>query len=187
MNQERDDLTTTWPHQYPDHAMPSSAGEDDFAAFLDLDTDFPAFQTFDNVGSGLDTPMGHLGFGPPGMPTLDEEAMQLDGIANNEYTNIPDATMQQHYYNNQMARQGMTQNHSYQMPPTPVSAEMYGAKYGVAVDSNGQILYDQNQVCRICELELALLMISGIVPTFGLPCTNTDRCNLPYARVHHRS
>ncbi len=128
-------------------------GDDDFSKFLDLDSDFQ-FTGIDQAHSGLDTPMGRLGFGQhPQQATMQSlgfnapQPITLElpqqTISANFQHHIP-TTQQfepfQQYHHMQMG-------HNYRVPPTPVSSEMHPGKYGHRLD-NGQIIFDGHQVRR---------------------------------------
>ncbi|KAK5197007.1 hypothetical protein LTR99_000638 [Exophiala xenobiotica] len=147
MTQEREQ-NVVWPHDLQDDAMVAGIGDDDFTKFLDLDSDFQQFTQMNNGHSGLDTPMGQLGFG--------NNSNDLSyGNAEQMHMNMPPGTESMSYQNH-LANQPYGQYHQqyqqmqmpqqYHVPPTPVSADMQAAKYAHHMGNNGQILFDHQQV-----------------------------------------
>jgi hypothetical protein len=153
MPQEHEQNSVIWPQDMQDDPMSAPVGDDDFSKFLDLESDFQ-FAGLDNAQSGLDTPMGRLGFGQPTpqatMQSLDFQqqqhlmdlAMSLPGDHPGFPTQIP--TTQsfqpfQQYHHMQMG-------HHYHVPPTPVSSEMHANKFGQQIDGSGHVLFDRHQV-----------------------------------------
>lgn len=131
--------------------------DDDFTKFLELGNDFSQFDPVDqqHAPSGLDTPMGRLTFGqsnqihpltPQQEAILRNMEMNMSGLQSNiDFTQ----TQQQHpqgsaqQYQQYSGYQDMRNPFQHQVPPTPVSAEMHGAKYAAALDSAGQIIFDR--------------------------------------------
>ncbi|KAI1618310.1 hypothetical protein EDD36DRAFT_27700 [Exophiala viscosa] len=138
-----------WPQDMQDDGMVAGVGDDDFTKFLDLDNDFQHFTSMNNGHSGLDTPMGRLGFGNPNgdLAYANQEQMQMNlpvttesvGYQNHLASNQPYGQYQPQYQQMQMPQQ-------YHVPPTPVSAEMQARKYVHQMGNNGQILFDHQQV-----------------------------------------
>jgi len=151
----------TWPQEMQDNDLMAGVGmgEDDFTKFLDLENDLMQFDNLDSGPSGLDTPMGRLGFGQSapmqfsdntyggqqmhlGMPSVTTPNMQPS------YGNIPVNNIlpsQTQAFDFQHYRQ-VPISSGYQIPPTPVSSEMHAAKYGQRLDNAGHIMYDGSQV-----------------------------------------
>ncbi|EXJ87038.1 hypothetical protein A1O3_03995 [Capronia epimyces CBS 606.96] len=147
MTQEREH-NLVWPQHIQDDALVTGVDEDDFTTFLDLDNDFQHFPAMDNGRSGLDTPMGHLGFGnnAADMMYTESEQMNMNMAMTNDsmgYQNCAPADQTYGQYPQyQQAQMGM----HYQIPPTPVSAEMHAAKYASHMGNNGQLLFNQRQI-----------------------------------------
>lgn len=161
MTQEGDQHVA-WPHEMPDDGLGNGVGDDDFTNFLDLDNDFQQYATMNNGHSGLDTPMGRLGFGNNANDLAygNAEQMQMNMPSTTEPLNFQShlvADSQYGQYQQQFQQMQMPQQ--FHVPPTPVSAEMQAAKYSHNMGNNGQILFDHQQVCQIgvCGM-LAILM-----------------------------
>lgn len=138
-----------WPQDMQDDHLVAGVGDDEFTNFLDLDDNsFSQFTNMAQTSSGLDTPMGRLAFGSgttlnySGQDQMDmsiaptHNAMSYNhpvhsSAAYSQFQQYPQMQMQPHYH----------------VPLTPVSAEMQAAKYVQQVGNNGQILFDQQQVC----------------------------------------
>jgi hypothetical protein len=152
MPSEQEQNSVIWPQDMQDDPMNTAVGDDDFSKFLDLDTDFQ-FPGLDNVPSGLDTPMGRLGFGQPtGQTTMHTLDFQHQQLMNME---IPVAADQQAFANQIPTTQNfepfqqyhhMQMGHNYHVPPTPVSSEMHASKYGRQMDNGGHLIFDGHQV-----------------------------------------
>lgn len=148
MTQEHDQ-NVAWAQEMQDDAMVSGVGDEDFTKFLDLDNDFQHFSAMNNGHSGLDTPMGRLGFGTSAADlTAYTAAEQMD-------MNVSSTNDAIRYRNHLPTSQPFAQYPQYQqlqmpphyhVPPTPVSAEMHAAKYAHHMRNNGQILFDHQQV-----------------------------------------
>ncbi|KIV85035.1 hypothetical protein PV11_00771 [Exophiala sideris] len=148
MTQEREQ-NVVWPQDMQDDGMVAGVGDDDFTKFLDLDNEFQHFTAMNNGHSGLDTPMGRLGFGNPNgdIAYANSEQMQMNlppttdsvGYQNHLASNQSYGQYQPQYQQMQMPQQ-------YHVPPTPVSAEMQARKYAHQMGNNGQILFDHQQV-----------------------------------------
>lgn len=146
MTQEREQHVV-WPQDIQDDSLGAGVGTDDFTKFLDLDNDFPHFSAMDNGHSGLDTPMGRLGFGNSAADLAYTEAEQMN-------VNMTMATDSMGYQSpiptdqayGQYAPYQQMQLPHYHVPPTPVSAEMHAAKYASHMANNGQLLFDHQQV-----------------------------------------
>lgn len=142
---------STWSHELQQDPLSSGgAGDDDFTKFLELGNDFTHFDSLDqpNVSSGLDTPMSRLGFSHPGqmqmLATADMEMLQnMPGAHVQPYPTMQHGQTQYQQYH-QMYQQ-MSHAFHQQVPPTPVSAEMHGAKYGTSIDKQNQIMFDRQQ------------------------------------------
>lgn len=151
MPQEQEQNTAIWPQDGHDDTMHSAVGEDDFSKFLDLDTDFQ-FADLDNGHSGLDTPMGRLGFGQqPHQTTMhslgfsQQEHLNMDMPATSRSGFQPHVPTTQHFEPYQQYAH-MPMGHNYNVPPTPISSEMQAGKYGQRLDNAGQLIFDQRQV-----------------------------------------
>jgi Helix-loop-helix DNA-binding domain len=130
--------------------------DEDLAKYLDLGIDFPDFGNLDNAPSGLDTPMGRLGFEPfhqqMQMQEGTHEPLRMN-LAQHENGNFDFNGMQaqndanpphEHGYQRQMQHPYMVPSQNYQVPLTPVSSEMHAAKYAQQfTDGNGHVVYDQ--------------------------------------------
>jgi len=141
-----------WPQDMQDDHLVAGVGDDDFTKFLDLDDNgFSQFSNMAQASSGLDTPMGRLAFGSgtalnySGQDQMDMSMAPTHNVisythpmhssaAYSQFQQYPHMQMQPHYH----------------VPLTPVSAEMQAAKYVQQVGNNGQILFDQQQVC-LCD------------------------------------
>lgn len=174
MTQQERDQNVVWAQEMQDDGMGGGVGDEDFTKFLDLDGDFQHYTTLNNGHSGLDTPMGRLGFGHSAtdLTYTGAEQMNMHVTTSNppiDYRNhVPSQPYGQYsqYQQMQMATQ-------YHVPPTPVSAEMHPAKYAQQMGNNGQLLFDHQQV-RGCPSRRSAgeLTVAGIVHSSGL--TGTD-------------
>ena len=148
MSQQDREQNVVWAQNMQDDGMVAGVGDEDFTKFLDLDSDFQHYAAMNNGHSGLDTPMGRLGFGNNGADLGFSGAEQMNvhvtttsdavDYRNQLSTNQPYAQYPQ-YQQMQMPTQ-------YHVPPTPVSAEMHPGKYAQQMGNNGQILFDHQQV-----------------------------------------
>ncbi|KIW65148.1 hypothetical protein PV04_07430 [Phialophora macrospora] len=147
MTQQEREQHVVWAQEMQDDGMVHGVGDDDFTKFLDLDNDFQHYTTLNNGHSGLDTPMGQLGFGNGNadLTYTGADQMNMHVSATNEpvaYRNhIPNQPYGQYSHYQQMQ---MTQQ--YHVPPTPVSSEIHPAKYAQQMGNNGQLLFDHQQV-----------------------------------------
>ncbi|EXJ56665.1 hypothetical protein A1O7_07009 [Cladophialophora yegresii CBS 114405] len=147
MTHEERELHTVWAQEMQDDGIVPTVGDEDFTKFLDLDNDFQHYTTLNNGHSGLDTPMGRLGFGNSNadLTYTGAEQMSMHVSATSEpvgYRNhIPNQPYGQYsqYQQMQMAPQ-------YHVPPTPVSSEIHPGKYAHQMATNGQLLFDHQQV-----------------------------------------
>jgi len=148
MTQEREQ-NVGWPQEMQDDHMVTGVGDEEFTKFLDLDNEFQHFPQMNHGHSGLDTPMGRLGFG--------NSAPDLTTYAGNEQMNMnmPTATDSVAYrnhlasnpaYHSYQQYQQMQLPPHYHVPPTPVSGEMHAGKYAHHMGNNGQIIFDHKQV-----------------------------------------
>ncbi|KIX99055.1 uncharacterized protein Z520_05516 [Fonsecaea multimorphosa CBS 102226] len=148
MTQQDREQNVVWTQDMQDDGMVSGVGDEDFTKFLDLDSDFQHYAAMNNGHSGLDTPMGRLGFG--------NNAADL-GFSGPEQMNVHvTSTSDAVDYRNQLSTtqpyaqypqyQQMQMPTQYHVPPTPVSAEMHPGKYAQQMGNNGQILFDHQQV-----------------------------------------
>ncbi|RMZ90456.1 hypothetical protein DV736_g2306, partial [Chaetothyriales sp. CBS 134916] len=153
MPQDQEPHSVVWAQDMQDDSLNSAIGDDDFSKFLDLDTDFP-FSDIDHAHTGLDTPMGRLGFGvPPPPPPPPQTTMHSLGFNNPQTLNL-DIGQHQHQhqpgpgayqshiptsqpFESFQQYQHMQIGRNYHVPPTPVSSEMHPAKFGqVMVDGH---------------------------------------------------
>lgn len=153
MPRESEQGTAIWPHDGHEDSLNPGVGEDDFSKFLDLDTDFQ-FADLDNGQSGLDTPMGRLGFGQhPHQATMQslgfdqQQHLNMDLPVSSQGGFQPQLPTTQHFEPFQQYAH-LPIGHSYNVPPTPISSEMQAAKYGQRMDNTGRLIFDQRQVCR---------------------------------------
>ncbi|KIW20172.1 hypothetical protein PV08_00747 [Exophiala spinifera] len=172
MTQEGDQHAA-WPHEMQDDGLGAGIGDDDFTNFLDLDTDFQQYATMNNGHSGLDTPMGRLGFGNNAndLAYSSAEQMQINMPSTTESLNFQDhlvADSQYGQYQQQFQQMQMPQQ--FHVPPTPVSAEMQAAKYAHEMGNNGQILFDHRQVSFTPLVSPAQTPLDGtfVLNDFGL-------------------
>lgn len=156
MPRAHEEQSVIWPQDMQDDPMDGGVGgEDDFSKFLDLDSDFH-FAGLDHGQSSIDTPMGRLAFGQPdqqpGGQVVDYNSgqpMTIDmsggggpaGFGNQMHNTQQFEAFQQQYHHS------MQMQHPYQVPPTPVSAEMHAAKYGGQIDGSAQLMFERQQVC----------------------------------------
>jgi hypothetical protein len=139
-----------WPQELQDDPMVAGVGNDDFTKFLDLDldldNDFSQFEALPQTHTGLDTPMGRLGFGnnTADMTYATQEHLDMGMNSNNHPTAYRNIMPNQPYGQYQQYQMQMPTH--YHVPPTPVSAEMHAAKYVQHMSNDGQILFDHQQV-----------------------------------------
>jgi len=134
------------PHDVHDEALvPGGVGEDDFKFLDDLDPDFSQFGGLTNVSSGLDTPMGRLGFGQNPIPTSTAGVSYEPERMTTSYADTVHSTHHQPFEAYQQY-QHMAINHPYQIPPTPVSGEMQSGRYSCHMGSANQLVFDAQQV-----------------------------------------
>ena len=132
--------------------MNMNTQDDEFANFLDLDTDFSNLDGLDHGHSGLDTPMGRLGFGQFAMTAQDGGTLDMDmgrSMAMSDamlaQVQVPgpivhNATYRMPPHHTQMLP------HGYHVPLTPLSSELHGAKYQSQAEATQQALYDRGQL-----------------------------------------
>lgn len=132
--------------------------DEDLAKYLDLGIDFPDFGNLENAPSGLDTPMGRLGFEPfhqqMQMQEGTHESMGMD-LGQHQGGDFDFNAMQaqnaaspphDHGFQRQLQHPYMVPTQNYQVPLTPVSSEMQAAKYTQQfTDGNGHVVYDRYQ------------------------------------------
>lgn len=177
MNQEQDP-TSLWPQN--SHEDPLMGGSDeDLAKYLDLGIDFPDFGNLDNAPSGLDTPMGRLGFEPfhhqMQMQESNQDTMGMDLVQHQNdafdfnsmqaqaATNPPN----EHAFRRQLQHPYMVSSQNYHIPLTPVSSEMHATKYAQQfTDGNGHVLYDRYQQSFTPLVSPAQTPLEG---TFSIP------------------
>jgi hypothetical protein len=153
--------------------------DEDLAKYLDLGIDFPDFGNLDNAPSGLDTPMGRLGFEPfhqqMQIQEGNHETIRMDlgqhqtgefdfnGMQAQTAANAP----QEHGFQRQLQHPYMVPSQNYHAPLTPVSSEMQATKYTQQfTDGNGQILYDRYQQSFTPLVSPAQTPLEG---TFSIP------------------
>ena len=139
MTQQERDANDVWVEGMQDDGM--------FTEFLE--GDFQQYASLNNGHSGLDTPMGRLGFGTSATDLTYTGAEQLNmhvtasngpgGYRNHMPTSQP--------YTQYTQFQQMQMPPHYHVPPTPVSADMHPGKYAQQMGNNGQLLFDHQQVC----------------------------------------
>lgn len=130
--------------------MVAGVGDEDFTKFLDLDSDFQHFTAMNNGHSGLDTPMGRLGFGNSAndLSYTGPEQLSMNTTSGNDAVTYRSPMPPNQQYNQYPQYQQMQMPQQYHVPPTPVSAEMHAGKYAHQMGNNGQILFDHQQVCE---------------------------------------
>ena len=145
-----------WPQDLSQDPLGGGSGDVDFTKFLELDNDFTEFDNTaqQNGPSGLDTPMGRLAFSEDGQMaplTPDQQAMlqnmQMEMGNMSSHVSLghmqhPQTTQAQPYSQYMMYPQ-MQNPYQHQVPLTPVSMEMHGAKYQQVVDPAGQHAFDR--------------------------------------------
>lgn len=140
-----------WSQEMHEETLGATVGDDDFTKFLDLDNDFQ-FGGLDNGHSGLDTPMGRLGFGHSTMASMqgvnyeNQAHMTMNVPHTSTATGFNNTVPTHHSFDPYQQYHQMPVGHNYQIPPTPVSAEMHGSKYAPSMDNNGHLMYDGRQV-----------------------------------------
>lgn len=151
MPREQEQSSVIWPQEMQDDPMSATVSDDDFSKFLDLESNFQ-FPVLDNGQSGLDTPMGRLGFGQPTQQTTmhplsfqqQQQLINMElSLAGNQQGFPHQIQTTQHFEPFQQYHH-MQMGHHYHVPPTPVSSEMHASKY--QVDPAGQIIFDRHQV-----------------------------------------
>lgn len=174
---QESDQNVIWPQEMQDDHIGVGVGvsDDDFTKFLDLDNDFAQFAAVSQHPSGLDTPMGRLGFGNPD-PNINfaaQDQVDLSMGSGNNGVAYQHAMQPNHAYPHyQQQFQQMQMQPHYHVPPTPVSAEMHAAKYTQHMGNNGQILFDHQQVILLLPSHA-----SGLFPR---------RSRLPLSSPQHR-
>ena len=151
---QQGDQNVIWPQDIQDDHIVAGVSDDDFTKFLDLDNDFYQFASMGQHPSGLDTPMGRLGFGSNNDNITFAGQNQMDlsmASANNGVTYRLPMQQNHSYPQFQQQFQQMQMQPHYHVPPTPVSAEMHAAKYVQQMGNNGQILFDHQQVCAFVQ------------------------------------
>lgn len=145
-----------WPQDMQDDHIIAGVGDDDFTKFLDLDgNDFSQFSNMVQTSSGLDTPMGRLAFGSGTELNFDaHDQMDMSMAPNNDNIDYRQSMHQSPAYSQFQQYPQMQMQPHYHIPPTPVSADMQAAKYVQHVGNNGQILFDQQQVCLFSGFDL---------------------------------
>ena len=168
--------------------MACGVGEDDFFKFLDLDTDFQ-FADLNNGQSGLDTPMGRLGFGLTQQPvTLHNLGYNNDHGLNMYMSAVEQAGFQSHVPNTQHFEHytpysQIPLGHGYNIPPTPISSEMHGGKYGQRWDNAGNLIFDGRQVSLSSKFSNKTLTILGPIYSSSISCSDSDARRLQHTRI----
>lgn len=177
MNQEQEP-TSLWPHN-PQEDPLMGGSDEDLAKYLDLGIDFPDFGNLDGEPSGLDTPMGRLGFEPfPQQMQMQEgthETISMDlrqhqpgefdfnGMQAQTATN----SSEEHGFQRQLQHPYMVPSQNYHVPLTPVSSEMQATKYAQQfTDGSGHVLYDRYQQSFTPLVSPAQTPLEG---TFSIP------------------
>lgn len=139
------------------HSALNGVEEEDFTNFLDLENGFDAYQQQINDSDGhmaLETPMGRLAFGQDVMQDMtghDTTMLQQMNIpmggshGTTNFADVRQSNQTQEYQHYQMYQQ-MNPSQNFQVPPTPISAEMHANKYMSQVENVGQLLFERNQV-----------------------------------------
>jgi hypothetical protein len=162
MPQEHEQNSVVWPQGLHDDPMTAPVGDDDFSKFLDLEADFQ-FTGLDNGQSGLDTPMGRLGFGQhPQQTTMhsinfqqqQQQLMNMDMPMSANRQPFPSQIPTTQNFEPFQQFHHMPIGQHYHVPPTPVSSDMHPAKYGQHVDNGGHLLFDRHQVSLSSITEL---------------------------------
>ena len=149
MTQQDCESNVVWAQEMQDDGMVAGVGDEDFTKFLDLDGDFQQYANLNNGHSGLDTPMGRLGFGnsTTDLTYTGAEQMNMHVTATNGPVSYGTHMPMNQSYGQYSHFQHMHMPQQYHVPPTPVSAEMHPGKYAQQMGSNGQLLFDHQQVC----------------------------------------
>jgi hypothetical protein len=177
MNQEQDP-TSLWPHN-PQEDPLMGGSDEELAKYLDLGIDFPDFGNLDNAPSGLDTPMGRLGFEPfhqqMQMQDGNHENMGMD-LGQHQNGDFDFNSMQaqaatngpnEHGLPRQIQHPYMVPSQNYHVPLTPASSEMQATKYAQQfTDGNGHVLYDRYQQSFTPLVSPAQTPLEG---TFSIP------------------
>ena len=156
MNQEQN-TASLWPHD-PQEDPLMGGSDEDLSKYLDLGLDYADFATLDDAPSGLDTPMGRLGFESfeqhLQMQEDGREPIQMD-LSQQQDNHFDFNSMQAQLagnrqyepgYSSQMQHPYMVPSQSYHVPLTPVSSEMRPAKHSQQfVDANAQGVYGRYQ------------------------------------------
>lgn len=148
MTQQEREQNVVWTQEMQDDSMGAAVGDEDFTKFLDLDTDFQNYTNLNNGHSGLDTPMGRLGFGNASndLAYTGAEQMNMHSTAPNDPVGYRNHLPTNQPYGQYTQYQQMQMAPGYHVPPTPVSAEMHPGKYAPQMGNNGQLLFDHQQV-----------------------------------------
>jgi hypothetical protein len=172
MTQQERDPNVVWPQEMQDDGMVAGVGDEDFTKFLDLDGDFQQYANLNNGHSGLDTPMGRLGFGSSNtdLSYTGPEQVNMHVTATNEPVGYRSHLPPNQQYGQYTQFQQMQMPQQYHVPPTPVSAEMRPGKYAQHMGNNGQLLFDHQQVGGPSQRESKILTNPGLIHAFGLSC-----------------
>jgi hypothetical protein len=156
MMAQEGDQAGGWPQDMQDDHIVAGVGDDDFTKFLDLDgNDFSQFSNMAQTSSGLDTPMGRLAFGSgTGLNYSAQDQMDMSMASSNSAIDYRNPMHSAPAYSQFQQYSQMQMQPHYHVPPTPVSAEMQAAKYVQHMRNNGQILFDQQQVCSPSGVDL---------------------------------
>ncbi|KIW92197.1 uncharacterized protein Z519_07181 [Cladophialophora bantiana CBS 173.52] len=149
MTQQEREQNVVWAQDMQDDGMVAGVGDEDFTKFLDLDNDFQHYAAMNNGHSGLDTPMGRLGFGNSAadLNYTGVEQMGIHVTSTSDPVGYRNQLPTDHAYAARFPPYQQVQMPAqYHVPPTPVSAEMHPGKYAQQMGGNGQILFDHQQV-----------------------------------------
>ncbi|KAJ9615409.1 hypothetical protein H2200_001484 [Cladophialophora chaetospira] len=148
MTQSERDQNAVWAQEMQDAGMGGGVGDEDFTKFLHLDEDFQHYTNLNNGHSGLDTPMGRLGFGnsTTDLTYTGAEQMNMHIAASHEPIGYPSHLPTNQPFGQYPQFQQMQMPQQYHVPPTPVSADMHPAKYVQQMANNGHLLFDHQQV-----------------------------------------
>lgn len=189
MAQEGDQAGAWHQDMHDDHIV-TGVGDDDFTKFLDLDgNDFSQFSNMAQTSSGLDTPMGRLAFGSgTSMNFSGQDQMDMSMASSNNTMGYRHSMHSSAAYSQYQQYPQMQMQPHYHVPPTPVSAEMQAGKYVHQMGNNGQILFDQQQVCLPSEISFkqTVLIFIGFVHTVGFSSPNSHGRWIRHVRLWTR-
>ncbi|OQU93866.1 Helix-loop-helix DNA-binding domain-containing protein isoform 3 [Cladophialophora immunda] len=148
MTQQDREQNVVWAQDMQDDGMVPGVGDEDFTKFLDLDNDFQHYAPTNSGHSGLDTPMGRLGFGnnAADLGYSGAEQMGVHVTSTSDPVGYRNQMSTNQQYSQYSQYQQIQMPPQYHVPPTPVSVEMHPGKYVQQMGNNGQILFDHQQV-----------------------------------------